>query len=288
MIEFGLTLRQAREAKGLSIAKIAEKTHMMSSIVEDLENERFTKIVAPIYGRGFVKLYCNAVGLDPKPMIEEFMAIYSGRRQPMIKERGSAPVIASAPITPAPAPTSEPIPAPAPEPIAPAPEPIAPAPIQEAPAPEESSFSYQDDFFEAPKTLPKPTFHAPEAPAPKEKLPNKPARFAPYAAPLKDGFDAFPEIAPVVLRWTMLTLVAGLIVWGIVAGIGALYRATSTKTSEEIVAEPQAELEIFEEKRAEADERTAVPPPVSEPLNDESAATPVQRTPLAVPSLYID
>lgn len=283
MIEFGLTLRQAREAKGLSIAKIAEKTHMMSSIVEDLENERFGKIVAPIYGRGFVKLYCNAVGLDPKPMVEEFMAIYSGRRQPVIKERGNAPVVASAPIAPAPAPTPEET---IETPPAPAPEPVAPAPVAPAPAPEESPFSYQDDFFAAPKTLPKPTFQAPEPPAPKEKLANKPARFAPYSAPLKDGFEAFPEIAPIVLRWTMLTLIVGLIIWGVVAGIGALYRATSTKTPEEVAEQTSEGTELFEEKPAAPAESTMVPP-VSEPLPSENAL-PAHRTPLAVPPLYID
>lgn len=273
MIEFGLTLKQAREAKGHSIAKIAEMTHMMSSMVEDLENERFGKIVAPIYGRGFVKLYCNAVGLDPKPMVEEFMAIYTGLRQPMIKERG----LPSAPITI----TTEAAPAPIEAPTAPA-DP-APAPIEPAPEPkaeESSPFSYQDDFFEAPKTLPKPTFTAPEPPAPKEKLANKPARFAPYAAPFKDGFDAFPEIAPIVLRWTMLTVVAGLVVWGIVAGIGALYRATS-KTAEDVVAEPQPTIEIFEEK-------TVVPTPVSEPLPQGETNVTAPRTPIAIAPLYID
>jgi cytoskeletal protein RodZ len=75
MIEFGKTLRTAREAKGITVSQIAEKTHMLVQIVEGLENENFEKIAAPIYGRGFVKLYCEAVGLNPKPMIEEFMEV---------------------------------------------------------------------------------------------------------------------------------------------------------------------------------------------------------------------
>ena len=54
MIEFGKTLRAAREAKGLTTGQIAERTHMMVQTVEGLENENFSKIVAPIYGRGFV------------------------------------------------------------------------------------------------------------------------------------------------------------------------------------------------------------------------------------------
>ena len=79
MIEFGKTLRAAREAKGLTTGQIAERTHMMVQTVEGLENENFSKIVAPIYGRGFVKLYCETVGLDPKPMVDAFMEIYADR-----------------------------------------------------------------------------------------------------------------------------------------------------------------------------------------------------------------
>ncbi len=107
MIEFGKTLRAAREAKGLSTGQVAEQTHMMVQTVEGLENEDFGKIVAPIYGRGFVKLYCEAVGLDPKPMIESFMAIYTGRHAAGAKSQPLKPVTASA-QSPAPEPVQNP------------------------------------------------------------------------------------------------------------------------------------------------------------------------------------
>ena len=58
MIEFGKTLKSAREAKGLSVAQVAEATRLLPRIVEDLEKEDFSHLPAPIYGRGFVKLYC--------------------------------------------------------------------------------------------------------------------------------------------------------------------------------------------------------------------------------------
>ena len=75
MIEFGRTLREAREAKGYTVSQLAEETRLMHQIVEDMENEVFSRIPAPIYGRGFVKLYCEAVGLEPKPMVDAYMAI---------------------------------------------------------------------------------------------------------------------------------------------------------------------------------------------------------------------
>ena len=119
MIEFGETLRKAREAKGLSAGDIAKTTHIMVQMVEALEREDFSRIVAPIYGRGFVKLYCEAVGLDPKPLVAEFMEIYNGNRPAVIrmaepdprqeaKSEAAAPEPASASAAPEPVPAAEP------------------------------------------------------------------------------------------------------------------------------------------------------------------------------------
>ena len=95
MSEFGKTLRAAREAKGLTTGQIAEQTHMMIQTVEGLENENFSKIVAPIYGRGFVKLYCEAVGLDPKPLIDTFTKIYADRHAAPPTAKDSEPTDAN-------------------------------------------------------------------------------------------------------------------------------------------------------------------------------------------------
>ena len=91
MIEFGKTLREAREAKGLGIDDIAKATHMMARQIDALEHEDFSSFAAPIYGRGFVKLYCEAVGLDPKIMVAEFMDIFNGNREPTIRVRVETP-----------------------------------------------------------------------------------------------------------------------------------------------------------------------------------------------------
>ena len=83
-MSLGDTLRAAREAKGITTSELAVRTHMLVQTVEGLESEDFRKIPAPIYGRGFVKLYCEEVGLDPKPLQAEFMELYAqnktGRR----------------------------------------------------------------------------------------------------------------------------------------------------------------------------------------------------------------
>ena len=112
MIEFGKTLRAAREAKGYTIAQVCDLTHLAPSTIEDLENENFSRIAAPIYGRGFVKLYCAAVDLDPKLMVNEFMDIFLGNRDVGIRElpTAAAPSSEQPPVLESEPPVTEPIP----------------------------------------------------------------------------------------------------------------------------------------------------------------------------------
>ena len=157
MSSFGETLRAAREAKGLTCSQVAAQTHMLVQIVEEMEREDFHRIPAPIYGRGFVRLFADCVGLDPVPLVREFMDIYNGRRKP-------APSVREVQADPTPPPPVRPVwqttPAPAPEPEPPAPEPIPelPAPEPEPPVPEPIQEPPQVvhglDLFEQPPARP--------------------------------------------------------------------------------------------------------------------------------------
>ena len=232
MIEFGKTLRSAREAKGYTVSQIAEMTHLKSSAVEGLENEDFSMIAAPIYGRGFVKLYCEAVGLEPKPLVDEFMAIMNGEREIAIKER----------------PVSEPVAA---EPPSPPPSPVP------APAPEE-----QDLFRQDPLPPPKPV--APEPPKPAPAIPSAPAEtepaFSRFAAPVREytAPGRFDFVNPRII----VLAVAGLVLLTVLAfGIRALYCATSSETAEmqqETVA-PKAVETPAEPKTEPAPKANAAP-----------------------------
>ena len=82
-MSFGQTLRNAREAKGLTESQVASQTRILVQIISDMEKEDFHRIPAPIYGRGFVRLFAECVGLDPAPLIQEFMEIFEGRRPPL-------------------------------------------------------------------------------------------------------------------------------------------------------------------------------------------------------------
>jgi transcriptional regulator with XRE-family HTH domain len=81
----GQTLREARQKHNLTASQVAAGTRMKVQIVEDLEREEFAKIAAPIYGKGFIKLYAEYVGLDAKPLIEEYVARFVSPPTPSLK-----------------------------------------------------------------------------------------------------------------------------------------------------------------------------------------------------------
>ena len=86
-MSLGTILKDARERKGLTIADVAEQTHLLPQMVEEIEQDDFHRFAAAIYGRGFIRLYAECVGENPEPLVQEFSEIYSGARRPVIATR---------------------------------------------------------------------------------------------------------------------------------------------------------------------------------------------------------
>jgi hypothetical protein len=76
---------------GLSASEVAAATHVKVQVIEDLEKEDYHRIAAPIYGKGFIRLYAEHVGLDPAPLIEDYMASRQSRPVPSLKARPPKP-----------------------------------------------------------------------------------------------------------------------------------------------------------------------------------------------------
>ena len=74
----GEDLRKARLARKETCSQVAAATRMKVQVVEDLEAERFDRIAAPIYVKGFIRLYAGHVGLDPKPFIDDYLSKIPG------------------------------------------------------------------------------------------------------------------------------------------------------------------------------------------------------------------
>ena len=199
MIEFGSTLRAAREAKGLSTRQLADKTHLLAQQIEALEREDFSRIAAPIYGRGFVKLCCEVLEIEAKPLVDAFMDIYSGNRPPTIRMRENTNI----------------------ESIAAASEEIKEPEISEPKIPEPVELPFT---LEAEPIAAKPVHTPPPERAPAFERPQGPSRYA-TPQPIDYGTSSF-KIPPVVWRIGVIVVVAGIFLWLAISGIKAIYSAS--------------------------------------------------------------
>lgn len=65
----GAQLRAVREAAGRTVEQVSESTRIRSSVVRDLEADRFGSSGGSIYARGHVRNLAKAVGADPTPFV---------------------------------------------------------------------------------------------------------------------------------------------------------------------------------------------------------------------------
>ena len=72
MSSLGEALRNAREARGLTLSDAAEHIHIRSVYLAAIEAEDWSAIGAPVYARGFVRAYARFLGLDPEEAVARF------------------------------------------------------------------------------------------------------------------------------------------------------------------------------------------------------------------------
>ena len=69
----GALLRQVREAIGLTVGEVSERTKVMALHVENVEADRFGRLPARVYLRGIVASIGDALGLDGKDVARSYL-----------------------------------------------------------------------------------------------------------------------------------------------------------------------------------------------------------------------
>lgn len=80
VVTVGQRLREAREAKGLSVEDIAAQTRIPTRHLSSLETSDWDKLPAATYSIGFAKNYAGAIGLDRNEIGEQLRAEMGGAR----------------------------------------------------------------------------------------------------------------------------------------------------------------------------------------------------------------
>jgi cytoskeletal protein RodZ len=86
MISLGETLRKAREEKGVGINDVARDTNIAQRYLAALEAEDFAQFPAEAYALGFLKNYCEYLGLDAEKLIASLKVIKIQEQPLPIKE----------------------------------------------------------------------------------------------------------------------------------------------------------------------------------------------------------
>src|SRR5215213_5524654 len=72
MPEIGSTLREARMRQRIDIADMEVRTKIRAKYLRALENEEWDLLPGPTYVKSFLRTYAEALGLDPKLLVEEY------------------------------------------------------------------------------------------------------------------------------------------------------------------------------------------------------------------------
>ncbi|MBA4603736.1 helix-turn-helix domain-containing protein [Thermoactinomyces mirandus] len=79
-VEIGSYLRQAREAIGLSLEQLQEKTKIQKSFLIAIENGEFDKLPSPFYVRTYLRSYANCVKVEPHHILRQYRKMEQAER----------------------------------------------------------------------------------------------------------------------------------------------------------------------------------------------------------------
>jgi cytoskeleton protein RodZ len=77
MSSLGEKLRQAREARGVSLGEVAEQTRISTHYLEAIESDDYRNLPGGIFNKGFVKAFAKYVGVDEQEALQDYSKIVS-------------------------------------------------------------------------------------------------------------------------------------------------------------------------------------------------------------------
>jgi transcriptional regulator with XRE-family HTH domain len=91
VFEIGQSLRQARGARGLSLAEVEARTHIRGRYLAALEDERFDLLPGDAYARGFLRTYAEVLDLDARLYAAEYEERFAPHEEQPLAPTGLPP-----------------------------------------------------------------------------------------------------------------------------------------------------------------------------------------------------
>jgi cytoskeleton protein RodZ len=91
-------LKEAREAKGLTLEEVADRLKIRPSLLEQIEAGKYESLPEMIYTRAYIQKFAQIVGLAPEPFVVAYERIAANANSPTLVRSASRSVIESAPL----------------------------------------------------------------------------------------------------------------------------------------------------------------------------------------------
>ena len=82
----GQKLEAARQAKGVTVSEAGRATKILSKFIEAMEADDFGALSAPVYAKSFIKMYAQYLGMDARPLVDDYVAQHAPRAMPNLGE----------------------------------------------------------------------------------------------------------------------------------------------------------------------------------------------------------
>ena len=96
MPSFGEELRRERELREISLREVSQATKISMRFLEAMERNDFSYLPGGLFNRGFVRAYCQHIGIDSESMVnaylleEQAQASRNGSADGILRGRASA------------------------------------------------------------------------------------------------------------------------------------------------------------------------------------------------------
>ena len=76
-MSLGSDLSAAREAAGLTLEDVAERSRVRRTVIARIEADDFSLCGGDVYARGHIKTLAKIAGIDPQPLVDEFDRLHA-------------------------------------------------------------------------------------------------------------------------------------------------------------------------------------------------------------------
>ena len=83
----------------MTVSEAGRATKILSKFIEAMEADDFGALSAPVYAKSFIKMYAQYLGLDARPLVDEYVAQHAPRAKPNLGDEVRQNLTQSDPIS---------------------------------------------------------------------------------------------------------------------------------------------------------------------------------------------